>query len=139
VTAPDLVRERAHLALGAIRVFNGIAALAAPEMSARRLGVDPDANPAPLYPLRMFGVRTVALGAELLIGDETTRRRAMQVGVLIHASDTVAAARGGLAGHLPPRAGALLTAVSTLNTALAIAGSRPPRRRQRAAWLPGRR
>jgi hypothetical protein len=45
--------------LGAIRLFNGAVALVAPEVMARRLGTDPDAAPAPIHPLRMFGVRTV--------------------------------------------------------------------------------
>jgi hypothetical protein len=123
----DLLRSRAHLLLGAIRLFNGAAALTVPELSARRLGTDPDASPAPLYPLRMFGVRTVVLGAELLLGDEETRLRSMRIGRFIHASDTLAAALGGVRRQLPARVAVPLTAVSTLNTVLAFLGSSPPR------------
>jgi hypothetical protein len=131
----DLVQDRSHVLLGSIRLFNGTAALLVPEMSARRLGTDPDASPAPIYPLRMFGVRTVILGAELLFGSPETRRRSMQLGVLIHASDTAAAALGGIRRQLPPGTAALLTGVSTLNTALAALGSLGPRRSPlRRAW-----
>lgn len=81
-------------------------------------------NPAPVYPLRMFGVRTVLLGTELLLPqDERERARAMRNGIVIHASDTLAAGLGGLRGQLPPRTAALLTGISAVNTALAIIGS----------------
>ncbi|MDQ4049115.1 MAG: hypothetical protein M3131_07020 [Actinomycetota bacterium] len=127
----ELVRERSHLLLGGIRLFNGLAALLVPEMTARRLGTDPDANPAPIYPLRMFGVRTVVLGAELLLGGSGTRRHSMRLAIPIHASDTLAAALGGLRGQLPRRVAVLTTGISTINTALAILGSQAPRRRWR--------
>jgi hypothetical protein len=127
----DPVRERAHLLLGAIRLFNGAAALLVPSAMARRLGTDPEANPAPIYPLRMFGVRTVLLGAELLFGSEETRLRSMRIGRVIHASDTTAAALGGIRGHFPPRLAVLLTGISALNTILAFLGSDPPSSRER--------
>ncbi len=131
----DLARERGHLLLGGIRLFNGVAALLVPEMTARRLGTDPEASPGSIYPLRMFGVRTAVLGAELLLGGAETRQRSLQVGVLIHASDTTAAALGGLRHQLPPRTAVLLTGISTLNTALAVLGSLGPRRGRLArAW-----
>jgi len=123
--------------LGGIRLFNGAAALLAPGSVARRLGVDPDANPAPVYPLRMFGVRTVVLGAELLLPLKQDHRvRAMRVGIVIHASDTLAAGLGGIRGQLPRRTAALLTGVSALNTALAVLGSSAPRVEKRPRrWL----
>jgi hypothetical protein len=77
----------------------------------------------------MFGVRTVVLGAELLFGSEETRLRSMRIGRAIHASDTIAAAVGGIRGQLPRRVAVLLTGISALNTALAFLGSRPPRGR----------
>jgi len=73
----------------------------------------------------MFGVRTVVLGAELLVGDEATRARSMRVGIAIHASDTMAAAAGGIRRQLPPSVAGMLVAISTLNTTLAVIGSRP--------------
>ena len=124
----DDLRRRTPLVLGGIRFLNGAVALLAPRTAARRLGVDPEANPAPIYPLRMFGVRTVVLGAELLVGDGDAQTRAMRRGIAIHASDTVAAILGGTCRQLPARTAALLTLVSGINTALAIVGSRRPRR-----------
>lgn len=113
--------------LGTIRLFNGAAALLVPAASARRLGVDPLGNQAPFYPLRMFGVRTIVLGCELLLGDAELRGRSSRVGILIHASDVVAAATGGVKGELPRRTAIILVGVSSLNTALAVIGSRAPR------------
>ena len=139
MSAFDTVRERAHLVLGAIRLFNGVAALLAPEMTVRRLGADPDASPTAVYPLRMFGVRTVVLGLELLLGEEETRARSMRTGVVIHGSDTCAALLGGLRQQLPPKVAAPLVGISTINTSLAILGSLPVRRSQRVRRRLGRR
>jgi len=133
--------EREHVLLGSIRLFNGAAALLVPAKTARRLGVDPEANPAPVYPLRMFGVRTVILGCELLFGDEPIRRRSARLGILIHASDTLSAAAGGFRGQLSARVAIPLVAVSTINTTLAVIGSRPSRLplRRRILRCPPRR
>ena len=133
----DDLQSWAPRMLGGIRLFNGAAALLAPGSVTRRLGVDPDANPAPVYPLRMFGVRTVVLGAELLLPLKQDHRvRAMRVGIVIHASDTLAAGLGGIRGQLPRRTAALLTGVSALNTALAVLGSSAPRVEKRPRrWL----
>jgi hypothetical protein len=120
----DLIARRASVLLGAIRLINGVAAFFAPAESARRLGVDPVANPAPIYPLRMFGIRTIVLGIELLFGDPETRRRSLRAGVVIHACDTISAASAGIRGDLPPLTAAALTGVSTLNTTLSVIGSR---------------
>jgi len=119
-----LVRRRAPLLLGVIRLVNGIAAFFAPTDTARRLVVDPAANRAPIYPLRMFGIRTIVLGMELLFGDPQARRRSLQVGVVIHACDTVSAATAGIRGDLPPATAAALTGVSAVNTTLSLIGSR---------------
>lgn len=107
----DLARERAPQVLGAIRLFYGTTALLAPSQIARRLGVDPDANPAPIHPLRMFGIRTVLIGAELLFGGPQTRARSMRVAPLIHASDTASAAISGLKRQLPPRVAVMTTLI----------------------------
>ena len=118
-----ITRQRGYLLLGVIRLVNGLAAFLAPAASARRLGVDPAANPAPIYPLRMFGIRTIVLGIELLFGDAQTRRRSLQVGTVIHACDTVSAATAGIRGELPPITAVALTGISTVNTTLSLLGS----------------
>jgi Animal haem peroxidase len=128
-------RTRARYALAAIRLFNGGAALFTPEKLARRLGTDPEAGGAVIYALRMFGVRTIVIGAELLFLRDKELERALRNGVLIHASDTVAAAAAGAKGYLPPRTAALTTLISTVNTGLAIAAK--SRRRSGLAAVVG--
>ncbi|MEA2510766.1 MAG: hypothetical protein QOJ59_253 [Thermomicrobiales bacterium] len=117
---PSRAREAARIALAAIRLFNGAAALFAPAALTRRLGADPDANPAALYAFRLFGVRTILLGADLLRRDEAVRADALRSAVVIHASDVVAAAMGGVRGQLAPRVSAMTVLISTVNTVLAI-------------------
>ena len=124
----DVARERAPQVLGAIRLFNGASALLAPTWVARQLGVDPEANAAPVHPLRMFGIRTVLIAAELLFQGPRTRARAMRVAPLIHASDTLSAVTAGLQRQLPPRVAVLTTLISGMNTVLAVVG-RPRSRR----------
>jgi hypothetical protein len=121
-------RSCARYALAAIRLLNGGAALFTPEKLAKRLDADPEANGAVIYALRLFGVRTIVIGAELLVLRGEQLDRSLRKGVVIHASDTVAAAAAGARGYLPPRTAALTTLISTVNTGLAIAarGRRRP-------------
>ena len=114
----------ARLALAAIRLFNGSAALLAPHLLAERLGVKVSDNQAIIYVFRMFGVRTILIGLELLVADGDALTQSVRRGILIHASDTTAAALAGLSGQLPPRAGVTTTLISATNTMLAIAASR---------------
>ena len=116
-------RKRAQVArvsLGLIRTGNGAAALLAPERFARRLGVDPvDDAAAMLWISRLFGVRTVVIGLDLILPGPA-REPAIRVAPVIHASDTAAAAIAGVRGELPGRTATLLTAISGLNTVLAF-------------------
>jgi hypothetical protein len=121
----DFLRDKAHVLLGMIRTVNGSAALFAPDAMARQAGVDPAANPAAPYVLRLFGVRTVLIGVELLRSSGIERRRALDRGVLIHASDTCAAALAGKGGQLPPAAARKAVAISAVNTLLAVVARRP--------------
>jgi hypothetical protein len=133
----DTLRTRAPQILGAIRLFNGAGALLLPSVTARRLGSDPEASPASQYPLRMFGVRTVILGIELLWGDPQTKARSLRFGRFIHASDTASAAYGGISRQLPARTAILLTLISSFNTLLAFLGSSAqPQRRGLRERLP---
>ncbi|MDQ1625905.1 MAG: hypothetical protein QOJ49_1403, partial [Actinomycetota bacterium] len=54
------------------------------------------------------------------------RRRATQLAVLIHASDTISAATAGLTGRLPGKAAVVTTLISAGNTALAVMATREP-------------
>jgi hypothetical protein len=100
-------RGRAHdfarITLTCIRLFNGVAALFVPATLARRLGVDPEANPAALYALRLFGVRTVLIGAQLLLRNSGVHAHSLRVAPVIHALDVAATLIAGERGQLPRR------------------------------------
>jgi hypothetical protein len=102
-------------------MFNGAMGLVAPEKTAKRIGTPEN---TPLYPWRMFGVRTVIIGAELLSRDPQKRDRAVRVALPIHASDTISAALGGLLGETSKRTTIMLTAISGTNTVLALLARR---------------
>ncbi|WP_245873277.1 hypothetical protein [Streptomyces phaeoluteigriseus] len=107
--------------------MNGVAALLAPQLVARRLGAEPG-RPALIYVLRMFGVRTVVLGVELLcVKDPVELDRALRVGTLIHTSDALSAAWVGQEGTLARRPAVAATAISTVNVALTFLAQRRSR------------
>ena len=116
----DLTHDYARITLAGIRLFNGVAALFVPATLARRLGVDPNANPAALYALRLFGVRTVLIGAQLLLRDGGMRAHSLRVAPAIHALDATAALIAGERGQLPQRAATTAAIISSVNTVLAI-------------------
>jgi hypothetical protein len=103
-----------------IRIANGSAALVAPTVLTRNLGVDRSDNQAIQYVFRMFGVRTVLIGLELLLPDGEVRAAAVRVAPAIHASDTASAAFAGLTRQIPARSAVIATSISALNTALAL-------------------
>ena len=117
--------DAARFALAAIRIFNGATALVAPERLDDRLGLDRSAD----YPWRMFGIRTVLMGLDLLSSDTEVRAHALRSSVLVHGSDTISAAKAGLTRTLAPRAAVTATAISAVNVALALIASRDAWRR----------
>jgi hypothetical protein len=117
---PGLARKT----LAAVRLFNGTSALFVPELLLRRLGADPEVDRSGGYPFRMFGIRTILLGADLLLLRGPERRRATRLAVVIHATDTISAATAGLRGDLPRKAAVVTTLISAGNTALAIISTR---------------
>jgi hypothetical protein len=116
----DRMDDYARIALASIRLFNGIAALFVPAALARRLGIDPETNRAALYVLRLFGVRTILIGAQLLLRDEGLRAHSVRVAPVIHALDAAAALVAGDRGHLPQRPSTIAALISTVNTGLAV-------------------
>lgn len=114
-------QDYARFALAGTRLFNGALALVAPSILVRNLGVDPKTSPAILYVFRMFGIRTVLIGLDLL-REGPRREKALRTAPLIHASDTIAAALAGLGGlgGKKKRAAVTIVAISAMNTALAI-------------------
>jgi hypothetical protein len=117
------ISDRARVALAGIRIFNGAAALFAPRLLARRLGVEKSGEPMG-YPFRMFGIRTILIGADLLSHDEAVRRHATRAAIVVHASDTASAIVTGIKGGLPRRSAAGATAISALNLGLALLANR---------------
>jgi hypothetical protein len=114
----------ARIALAAIRLFNGGTALFAPGVFAARTGVRPSMDGPVLYPWRMFGVRTLLVGSDLLTRNEEVRRHALRVAVIVHASDTAAAFAALRSGQVPRKTGVTATAISALNTVLALVARR---------------
>jgi hypothetical protein len=127
-------RDHARIALAAIRLVNGTMALLTPEMMLRRLGADPAANQVAIYPLRMFGIRTVVLGVDLLAGGSVQQKG--RVGVVIHATDAVSAITAGLRRQLPGRVALVAAGISLTNTALAAIIARPEQTCEAAAKPP---
>ena len=113
-------RDKARIWLALIRIFNGAGGLLFPKKLARRVSPAPEPNPAAIYAFRLFGVRTVKIGADLLSGDAGVREHAARAALGIHASDTMTAGMLLLSGHVTKRAGIMLTAISALNVVLAL-------------------
>ncbi|MEA2509044.1 MAG: hypothetical protein QOG21_1126 [Actinomycetota bacterium] len=118
VSGEDLARR----ALAAVRIFNGAAGLLAPSFLARRLGVEEAAGPM-AYPFRMFGIRTILIGSDLLARDPAVRRHALRAALVVHASDTISAVVAGRSGALPRRAARTATVISAINLALSVAAN----------------
>ena len=106
----------ARYALGAVRLVNGGVGLLAPHVFIRRFDADRRPSPAAVYAFRLFGIRTVYLGLDLLMGPRPVAPR----DVVIHASDTVTAASLAISGAVPRTTGVATTAISAVNVALAL-------------------
>lgn len=111
-------------ALAVIRLVNGVLGLLAPSFLVRRLGSDPANSTVAFYPFRMFGIRTVLLGSDLLLLRGDDLERAVKTALVVHGSDTVSAAVGGLRREVPGRTAVVTTAISATNTALAAVALR---------------
>jgi hypothetical protein len=125
VTSPKISRavrigRAARYALAGIRIVNGGLALAAPDVIIERFDEKPADDNAATYGLRMFGVRTVLLGVDLVTLTGDPLRRALGQAVIIHATDTATAAALGLSGRVKPGTAIPLTLISMTNTVLAV-------------------
>jgi hypothetical protein len=114
----------ARVLLAGVRLVNGSAALLAPAQMGRRLGVDPEENPAALYVMRLFGVRTILIGSHLLSRDPRVRRQALAHAPLVHASDTAAALLALSGGHLSRKAARTAALISGVNVGLSLLARR---------------
>lgn len=120
--------DLARVLLAGVRLTMGTAGLVAPGLVIRRLDIDPAKQPGMRYPLRMFGIRTVLIGAELLTRDAGRRWHAERLAPVVHGSDTASAFLAWQLGDLPRRAGVMATAISAVNLVLSVINlrSRPP-------------
>ncbi|GGN08326.1 hypothetical protein GCM10011609_54930 [Lentzea pudingi] len=109
-------------ALACVRIFNGALGLVAADRMAKSLGDELGDDRRFVYPARMFGIRTLVLGVDLLTvkSGDANARRVLRQAVLIHATDTAAAVYAGKRGELPARAAKLTTIISAVNTGLAV-------------------
>jgi uncharacterized protein YjeT (DUF2065 family) len=122
VPALETVARTTRYALGGIRVVNGTVGLLAPALIQRRLGdTAADRNAAAIYGLRLFGVRTVVIGADLFLLRGDALRHAVRSAPLIHASDTVTVLTLRRKEQLSPELARPLALISGLNTLLALA------------------
>jgi hypothetical protein len=112
--------DRARTWLAWIRIVNGALGLAAQSFLAKRVSGKAEANPAATYAFRLFGIRTVLIGLDLLSRERDVRDRAVGGAFRIHASDTMTAASLALRRQVRPRAGLMLTAISAFNVFLAL-------------------
>ena len=121
-----MVSSFARVTLAGIRIFNGTAGLLAPSMLSRKLDAEEAAGPMS-YPFRMFGIRTILIGVDLLSRDPEVRRHAVRQAPLVHASDTISAWTAGKLGSLPPKAAKTATTISAVNLVLALLANRRAR------------
>ena len=113
------IGDRARTVLAAVRMVNGGLALVAPAEFARRMTSDRRASTVARYPYRLFGIRTVLLGLDLLTQDRRPRHRALRQAVIIHGVDTLSAVRAGVDAEVERRFVVATTIMSAVNTSLA--------------------
>jgi len=117
------VHRPARYALAAVRLVNGGVGLVAPGLFIGRFDPDRPASPAAIYAFRLFGIRTILIGLDLL--RPARAQRAAREGVLIHASDTVTAASLAISGAVPRKTGIVTAAISAGNVVLAVLAIEP--------------
>ena len=121
MSAIGVLGTAARFALGGIRVLAGTTGLLAPAMIIGRFGdEDPVHNPAAIYGLRLFGVRTVLIGADLFRLEGRELERALRSAPLIHASDMATVLTLLKNKQLSPEGARPLLVLSGTNTLLAV-------------------
>jgi hypothetical protein len=125
----DLVAHWARIALGLIRLVNGAIALFVPDLLGRRLGVNTKSSPGFGYAFRLFGVRTVLLGIDLLRAGDGRDDPAVRRALIVHPADTIAATVVLRRGELPAKGARVAIAASALNVVLAVLANSIPGRR----------
>jgi len=121
----------ARKSLGVIRIGFGAAALVVPHFLIKNFRTKPEESEearekaiAAQYAFRLFGIRTVIIGLELLVLKGPALERAANLAPIIHGSDTVSAFIAAKYGPLPKRMGIMLVAISAVNTGLSLLARR---------------
>jgi len=122
-----VLHRSARTLLGLIRMVNGAIGLAAPRLFISRFDPDHRPSPAAIYAFRLFGVRTVLIGLDLL-RDGPHVPRAVAAAPLIHGSDVATVVALGAQGSIPPRTARVTTAISAVNLLLALVAAVASRR-----------
>jgi hypothetical protein len=121
VSAIATIGTTARYALGGVRIIAGTTGLLAPAMIISRFGDgNPAANPAAIYGLRLFGIRTVFIGVDLIRLHGRDLDRALRAAPIIHASDTATVLALQRNKQLSPERARPLLLISGLNTVLAV-------------------
>ena len=119
----------ARIALGGVRILAGTTGLLAPTTIISRFGDSaPAANPAAIYGLRLFGIRTVLIGVDLLRMQGRELDHALRAAPIIHASDTATVLTLQYKKQLSPERARPLALISGLNTVLAVTAYAASRR-----------
>jgi len=116
--------DTSRKALGVIRIVNGGLGLLLPRVLIRRIDPEEPPSPAAIYAFRLFGVRTVLIGHDLLFREGEALDRSLDEAVAVHASDSITAATLAVTGAVPRRTGLMLTVISVVNTVLALVARR---------------
>jgi hypothetical protein len=99
----------------------GAASLIFPRFTARLLQMDPDANPASSFLMRLFGVRDIFLGVAPLLVSGQGRSRILGAATGVDLTDATAAVIAGLTRQIPPRASAVGAAAALTGACLSAA------------------
>jgi hypothetical protein len=99
----------------------GAASLIFPRFTARLLQMDPDANPASSFLMRLFGVRDIFLGVSPLLVSGQGRSRILAAAAGVDLTDATAAVIGGLTRQIPPRASVVAAAAALAGACLSAA------------------
>ena len=122
----------ARYILGGIRIVTGTVGLVAPAMIMARFGeADPRSNPAATYGLRLFGIRTVLIGVDLVRLRGAALDHAVTAAPIIHASDTGTVLALQASKQLSPELARPLLLISGTNTVLALVAFLAGRRSRR--------
>jgi len=105
------------------RVALGVAALAAPRLTVKLMGMGGGADPGRDYVVRMFGAREVAVGAGYLLSDENGRRLWARLGLAVDALDVTSGLKTRKALPLWVTAGAVGIAASAVGIGAAKVAS----------------